>query len=247
MDHYAMDTYGQAFAPFFDLVNNDEQEVKATVSLLREYAAGGSVLEAGVGTGRIAIPLAQTGADVYGIEISEKMAEQLRAKSAGHLVRLEVGDMASFRFGAPFSLVYIAQGGLHSLLSLDQQTACMKNLAIQLKDDGHLIVESLTLDRSRFMRDQYLDISMMDVGYVALSAAVHEPERQVVNQQSIFISQDGVQLFPLRYRYYSSDELDSMAAKAGLSLIDRWSDWEKNPPHKKQTRFLSVYSKSRKG
>lgn len=90
--------------------------MKAPVSLLREYAAGGSVREAGVGTGRIAVPLAQTGADVYGIQISEKMAEQLRAKAAGHLVRLEVGDMASFRFDALFSVVYVAQGGLHRLL-----------------------------------------------------------------------------------------------------------------------------------
>ncbi|MEU9464315.1 class I SAM-dependent methyltransferase [Streptomyces sp. NPDC048312] len=243
MDNYAMDSYGNAFAFLFDLVNSDKNEVKAAVALLGEYAQNDEpVLEAGVGTGRVAIPLAETGIPVYGVEISEKMAERLRAKPEGHRVRLVVGDMATVRFDVSFGLIYIAQGGLHSLLTGQEQTDCLKNLAGQLKAGGHLVIESLTLDQSRFTRDQYLDITMMDVGYVALSAAVHEPEQQVVNVQSILISQDGVQLFPLRYRHYSPTELDAMAAQAGLTLLGRWSDWDKTPPHREQKRFISVYT-----
>lgn len=243
MENYAMDSYGNAFAHLYDLVNSNEAEIKAAVSLLREYASEGPVLEAGAGTGRIAIPLAESGTTVYGIEISEKMAEQLRGKPEGHRVHLVVGDMARHRFEVPFNLVYIAQGGLHSLLTPSEQTACLKNLSSQLVDGGHFVIESLTLDQSRFVRDQYLDISMMDVGYVALSAAVHEPERQVVNVQSVLITQEGVQLFPLRYRHYSPAELDAMARQAGLRLIERWSDWERNAQHRAQKQFVSVYTK----
>ncbi|TJZ44126.1 class I SAM-dependent methyltransferase [Streptomyces piniterrae] len=243
MDNYAMDSYGNAFAHLFDAVNGDEQEIKNAVALLVDYAGEGPVLEAGIGTGRIGIPLAGKGLTVHGIEISEKMAERLREKPGGERVRLVVGDMTEHRFGTPFSLVYIAQGGLHSLLTAAQQVQCLKNLSAQLADGGRLVVESLTLDQSRFVRNQYVEVTMMDVGYVALSAAVHEPERQIVNVQSVLLTSEGVQMFPLRYRHYSASELDAMAAQAGLVLQDRWADWERNPTFPAQTRFISVFAK----
>lgn len=243
MHDYTTESYGDAHADTYDLVNNDEAEIAAAVAFLADLADGGPVLEAGAGTGRVAIPLAATGLTVHAIEISTRMAERLRAKPGGDRVRLVVGDMTETVFDTRFPLVYIAQGSLHSVLTAEEQVKCLRNLADHLTPGGRLVVESMTLDQSRFTRDQYVDITLMTTDNLVLTAALREGDGQVVNTQTVLLNEHGVRLFPLRYRYYTAGELDELAAEAGLRLIARHRDWTRAPQTPDQKSYLSVYQR----
>lgn len=82
----------EAASRYDDTVRGDESE---TVECLRVLARGGPVLELAIGTGRIALPLAQTGLRVDGIELSPHMVARLRAKPGGDSIAVTMGDMAS--------------------------------------------------------------------------------------------------------------------------------------------------------
>lgn len=242
MEHYTVESYGEAIAPVFDIVNNDPVEVARIVSFLREQAGEGPVLEAGIGTGRIAVPLAETGLSVFGVEISEAMVEQLRAKPGADKITVEIGDMNEVDFGCRFSLVYLAQGTFGSLLTVENQLRFLQSAQRQLTEDGRLVIESIEIEDSRFNHDQHVTASLLDVGHVVLTAAIREPEKQILSIQNILLSPHGIQLFPVKFRYYTAAELDQMAAKAGLRLLDRYGDWEKSAYIAGQTQHISVYT-----
>ena len=97
----------------------------------------GPVLELGVGTGRLAIPLARAGLEVWGVDSSEPMLERARC-TAGDLpgLRLEAGDIRDFALGARFGLIFAGMGTFHHLLTRDDQLACLRAVQRHLAPDG---------------------------------------------------------------------------------------------------------------
>jgi SAM-dependent methyltransferase len=201
------------------------------------------VLELGVGTGRLAIPLAERGIGIHGIEISEQMVERLREKRGGEAVSVVVGDMADVDAPGPFALVYVAASTISSLLTQDDQVRCFENVAARLRPDGLFVVEAFVPDAVRFERDQYVSTSALDPDWVLLVAARRDAGTQIVDLQNVVVTEDGVRLYPVRYRYVSPAELDLMARLAGMRLRSRWASWTKGPFDSASTRHVSVYER----
>lgn len=136
--------YGGTMAQDYDdlyeaeLVDTDE-----AVSRLALLAAGGPVLEFGIGTGRLALPLAASGLKVHGVEASVEMVEQLRRKPGGDAVAVTVGDFARVEAGGgDFALVVVAFNTIFALPDQQAQVDCFANAARHLRPGGVFVVEA---------------------------------------------------------------------------------------------------------
>ncbi len=115
--------------------------VDPAVDLLAELAAGGAALELGVGTGRIALPLAQRGVRVHGIDVSAPMVAKLQAKPGAEAVGVTIGDFATTRVDGTFAVAYLVWNAITNLTTQDEQVACVQNAAAHLEPGGCLVVE----------------------------------------------------------------------------------------------------------
>ncbi|MEY2570667.1 MAG: hypothetical protein QOE63_1017, partial [Acidimicrobiaceae bacterium] len=95
VDGYTAASYGEGFADVYDDWYADVSDVDATVERIVAIAGGGRVLELGIGSGRLALPLAAQGIDVWGIDASPAMVDRLRAKPGGGALPVAIGDMAA--------------------------------------------------------------------------------------------------------------------------------------------------------
>ncbi|TWP48830.1 class I SAM-dependent methyltransferase [Lentzea tibetensis] len=241
MQSYSAESYGEAIAAVFDFINDNPAEVASIVGFLKGYVGDGPVLEAGIGTGRIAIPLAAEGVELYGVDISKEMVDQLLAKPGAEKITVEVGDMNDIDFGKQFSMVFLAQGTFGALLTEEAQRRFLQGARKQLAAGGKLVIETMEVDDTRFTHDQYCTTSLLDVTHVVLSAAIREPEAQLLSIQNVLLTPHGIQLYPVKFRYYTATELDGMAAEAGLRLLERYSDWDSAEYKSGDLRHISVY------
>jgi SAM-dependent methyltransferase len=235
------DSYGQQWADVYD----DEfrsMDPGAAVALLAELADTHPALELGIGTGRIAIPLAARGVDVRGVDASAAMVARLREKRAGDAIAVEMGDMASMPLGGPYGLVFVVFNTLFALLTQERQVALFGNVAAALEPDGRFVVECFVPDVTRF-RDggQTVRIDGWDDARVRLHASVHDPVGQTVRSHVLVVENGRAWTRPVAVRYCWPAELDLMARLAGLELEDRWSGWEREPFTASSHRHVSVY------
>jgi hypothetical protein len=238
-----MDSFDEAAAQIYDQtdVRGDEH---ATVALLTELAHGGPALELAIGTGRIALPLAAQGIRVDGIDMSEAMVRQLRAKPGGEQLSITMGDFADVAVGGTYKLIYLVFNTLFNLLEQDDQVRCFVNAAKHLTDDGVFIVEAMVpAYLYRLRDDQYVDAEQLEVGRVTFDVGRHDPVAQRLDESHVVLSPDGVQLFPIVCRYAWPSELDLMARIAGLRLHDRWAGWERERFTAASRNCISVYGR----
>jgi len=216
--------------------------------LAAEVAAvpgGGPVLELGIGTGRLALPLAAKGLDVSGIDASPAMVARLRAKPGGEAIDVTVGDFADVGVLAPsgLALVFVAFNSLFELADQDAQCRCVTGAASRLALGGRFVVEALAPELTRL--DRSLTVVSQSATEVVLQASVHDPLTQVVSGHDVVLSPaDGVRLLAWSIRYASVPEIDLMARLAGLTLVERWGGWRREPFTAASTRHVSVYSKA---
>lgn len=244
MDKYdpAM-SFGEDVAEVYDkeAVRGDELE---TVDFLAELANGGPALELAIGTGRIALPLAERGIRVDGIELSEPMVAKLRAKPGGDRLNVTIGDFADVDVEVRYRLIFVVFNTLFNLLTQDHQVRCFENVAAHLTDDGVFLVEALLPGPYYRLRDnQYVDAEAIGVDHVRLDVARHDPVRQVLEENHVTLSSQGTHLNPIVTRYAWPSELDLMARIAGLRLKERWAGWKREPLTASSTRHVSVYGR----
>jgi len=146
MEGYGPQTYGERAADRYDEWHRDLPGLDDCVECLAELAGPGPVLELGVGTGRVALPLVQRGLGVDGIDASPAMLAKLRAKPGGDRVRVTVGDMAEVGVDASYSLVFVVFNTLFALVSQDEQVRCFANVAGRLAEGGVFVVEAFVPD-----------------------------------------------------------------------------------------------------
>lgn len=106
--------------------------------------ADGPILELGVGTGRVALPLAQSGRDVWGIDRSAAMLEHARSKASADIIgrlHLEQADMRDFALDAKFALVFAGAGGFDHLVSPDDQARCLRRVRHHLIPGGIFVCD----------------------------------------------------------------------------------------------------------
>lgn len=209
---------------------------------LAELAGEGPVLELGVGTGRLAIPLAERGFEVDGIDASDAMVAKLREKPGGDRVRVAIGDFASVPApGGPYRLVFVTFNTFYALLTQDEQVGCFRAVAERLTPDGIFALEAFVPDPTRYDRGQRVEAFRVEADHVDINASTHDPVRQRVAFQHLVAGEEGVRMYPGELRYVWPSEMDLMARLAGLRLRSRHGGWRKEPFTAASTRHVSIY------
>ena len=232
--------YGRHIADVYDDVYADLSPDDA-VRCLAELARGGSVLELGIGSGRIALPLAATGLQVDGIEGSPDMVEQLRRKPGGRDLLVEIGDFATTTTGRRYALVVLAFNTINALPSQEAQVQTFRNAAAHLEPGGAFIVENWVPDVAAFHRGRAVRVHEVGAQQVLIDVAELHPADQRMTTTKLSFTPDGVRLLPANHRYVWPAELDLMARLAGLHLEDRWEDWTRRPFTDSSRAYVAVY------
>lgn len=241
VDGYDADTYGDAFADIYDEWYADVTDVDGTVALVSALAPGGRVLELGVGTGRIALPLADAGLTVVGCDASTKMLDRLAEKDPdGRIERIHV-DMAADLPDGPFDIVLATYNTLFNLTSLEAQRRCLRLCRERLAPRGGMIVETFVPVDDADSPNRGLSTRTVEVDRVVLTASRQDHARQIVDGQMIEISEAGIRMRPWSIRYLTPDQLDEEMAAAGLELDARWGDWRGRPFGGDDAHQVAVY------
>lgn len=238
---YDASTYGERMAEVYDQWVRVPKNADAVVAFLAGLAGRGPVLELGIGTGRIALPLSQRGVELHGIDASPSMVAKLKAKPGGDRIRITIGDFATVPVEGRFSLVFVVFNTFFGLLTQEDQIGCFEAVARHLVDDGLFVIEAFVPDLSRFDRGQRVEALSVDVEAVVLDASVHDRVAQRIVAQHVLMSNRGVQLYPVKLRYAWPSELDLMARLAGLRLRERWSGWNRERFSAASASHVSVY------
>lgn len=241
MEGYDAATYGDRFADVYDEWYDDPTATEAAVAaLVAQTAPGASVLELGVGTGRLALPLAATGRAVTGVDASEAMLDHLRSKPGADAVTAVVGDMAGPLPDGPFDLVLVARNTFFNLTSEAAQAACLAEVARVLSPAGRFVLEAFvpTDDRSP---TQSVEVRRITADRVLLFVDRHDPEAGEAWSSFVDISADGITLRPTHVRYLRPSALDALAKGAGLVLDGRTEDWSGAPFDDESPHHVSSY------
>jgi SAM-dependent methyltransferase len=213
-----------------------------TVDFLVELANGGAALELGIGTGRVAVPLARRGVAVHGIDLSEAMVARLRAKPGAEQIGVTIGDFATTKVDRTFTLVYLVCNTIMNLTTQDAQVACFQNVAAHLEPGGCFLIEVGLPDLQRLpfgetirpfnLSDTHLGFDTYDVVNQGL---VSHHYRRVA---------DGTFKYSWGpFRYVWPAELDLMARLAGMRLRERWSGWKREPFTSTSEKLVGVWEK----
>ncbi|MFZ6031594.1 MAG: class I SAM-dependent DNA methyltransferase [Chloroflexota bacterium] len=222
-------------------VRGDE---KATVAFFEQLAQGGRALELAIGTGRIALPLAEKGVQVDGIDFSPAMLAKLRAKPGAEKLTVVLGNFADVAIPHRYDLIYIVFNTFFNLLTQDEQVRCFENAAAHLNEKGVFVIEGgIPTEFCRLRNNQYVDLENLEIDKVRLDIARYDPVRQLLEETHVTISAAGTQLSPIVTRYAWPSELDLMARIAGLCLKERWANWRKEPVIASSRNCISVYGR----
>lgn len=241
MKRYDDTTYGERIAEAYDELYADYDE--AAIDLLHELAGGGRVLELGIGSGRIALPLHHRGVDVMGIDASPAMIAKLHAKPDGAGIEVVQGSFAQIDVAGQFDLIYVVFNTFYALLTQAEQVQCFRSVAEHLTEAGVFLIEAFVPDLSRYDDRQSVRTLNLSGDRVSLDVAQLDPLTQQVASHHVFLSEEGIRLYPVKLRYAWPSEFDLMAQLAGLSLKHRWSSWEKDEFTAESGRHVSVYGR----
>jgi len=220
----------------------DPAVVGPAVERLAELAGGGRALEFAIGTGRIALPLAERGVPVVGMDSSEAMLDRLREKPGADRVEAMAGDMAAMRADGEFSLVYLVFNTIFNLNTQDGQVACFENAAAHLVSGGRFVIEARVPELQRLPLGQTVLPWRADAtGY---SFYVYDVVTQGLSGRHFYLQDDGrLEPSPIEMRYVWPSELDLMARLAGMRLEHRWAGWNREPFTHLSPAHVSVYVK----
>ncbi|WP_439656693.1 class I SAM-dependent DNA methyltransferase [Lentzea sp. HUAS TT2] len=205
---------------------------------------GKSALEFAVGTGRIALPLAQAGVAVDGIELSPHMVARMREKPGGDDIPVTMGDMSRTGTGRTYDLVYLVYNTITNLLTQDDQVRCFENAARHLTRDGVFVIECGVPSWAARARNQFIDVEAVEVDRVELDVNRYDPVTQMLDENHVRIGVDGIRFGAIRQRLSYPSEFDLMARIAGLRLRARHSGWNGEPFVAASTRHVSVYERA---
>lgn len=235
--------YGRSAAADYDDLYSD-LDPTAAVATLEDLAAGGAVVEFGIGTGRLALPLAAQGLAVHGIEGSPEMADLLRQKPGGAGIPVALGDFSEVSAGCDFGLVVLAINTIYALPSQEAQVRCFRNAARHLRTGGLFVVEAWIADVGAFRNGTAVRPVQIHDGHLELEVASIQAAKQTMRTNKVHLSDAGVRVIPANHRYAWPSELDLMARLAGMKLRHRWEDWDRHPFRDTSTAHVSVWEKA---
>ncbi|MGW5367209.1 class I SAM-dependent DNA methyltransferase [Streptomyces sp. NPDC004009] len=229
-------SYDESVAEMFE-----DGVVGPAVGLLAELAGDGRALEFGVGTGRIALPLARRGVGVHGIDLSRAMLDRLRAKPGGDAVGTTVGDFATARVDGAFRVAYLVFNTIMNLTSQDAQVDCFRNAAGHLEPGGCFVVEVMVPDLRRLPPGQNAVPFRVDEGRLGFD--LYDVATQSVSSHHVRVADGRGTYLSVPFRYVWPAELDLMARLAGLRLRSRWDGWTGEPFTSDSRQHVSVWEK----
>jgi SAM-dependent methyltransferase len=236
--------FGERVAERYDEISADmfdPAKVDPVVEFLAELASGGPALELGIGTGRIAVPLAKRGIRVHGIDLSEAMVAQLRRKPGADRIGVTIGDFAAATVEERFSVAYLVFNTIMNLTSQDEQVACFRNVAAHLQPGGCFVIEVGIPDLQRLPPGE--TVRAFTVTPERLGFDEYEIATQGLISHHYWIEDGKLEVFAAPFRYVWPAELDLMARLAGMSLRERWSGWNREPFTSDSRQHVSVWEK----
>ncbi len=225
----------------YDVDSFNPEAVAPVVNFLAELANGGSALEFGIGTGRIALPLAIKGVEVHGIDISNAMLTKLAQKTGGDRIPVTQGDFATTLCGKSFSLVYLIFNTIMNLKTQDEQVKCFQNAASHLNPGGNFVIEVMVpaLQLIPFGEKNYV----FDLCDDHWGVDTYDVVSQSVESHHVRVRNQKLEMSSIPFRYVWASELDLMAKIANLKLKARWGSWKKEPFTNTSRYHVSVWEK----
>ena len=215
--------------------------VDPAVSFLADLAGSGSALELGVGTGRLALPLSGRGIRVHGIELSPAMVRRLKEKPGADAVGVTIGDFATATVPGTFGLAYLVRNTIMNLTTQDSQVECFRNVAGHLEPGGCFVIEVIVPELRRLPPGE--TVRAFTVTPLHLGFDEYDVAAQGVISHHYWVTDGESETFSAPFRYVWPAELDLMARLAGMTLRERWSDWNREPFTSDSRSHVSVWQK----
>jgi SAM-dependent methyltransferase len=219
----------------------EAEVIDPVVEVLVELAGSGRALELGIGTGRIALPLAQRGVSVHGIDLSKAMVARLRAKRDGEDIGVTIGDFATTTVDGSFSLAYLVFNTIMNLTTQAAQVACFRNAAAHLEPGGCFVIEVTIPDLRRLPPGETFRVFNASENHWGIDE--YEVATQGLRSHHFETVDGTVERLSIPFRYAWPSELDLMAQLAGMRLRSRWGGWKREPFTSESTKHVSVWEK----
>jgi SAM-dependent methyltransferase len=217
----------------------EAEAVELAVDFLAELAGGGRALELGIGTGRIALPLAERGVPVHGIDMSKAMVARLQAKPGGEDIGVTIGDFATTTVDGSFSLVYLVFNTIMNLTTQAAQVACFRNAAAHLEPGGRFVIEVGVPDLQRLPPGE--TIHPFHVSETRWGFDEYDVASQGVTSHHLEFVDGRAERVSVPFRYAWPAEYDLMAELAGMRLRERWAGWKREPFTSESRAHVSVW------
>ena len=253
MDDLEPTPFDERVAPTYDVGSAHMFEpavLGPTVDVLHELASDGPALELAIGTGRVALPLAERGVEVHGIDVSEAMVAELRRKPGGGRLPVTIGDMATTRVGSGYRVAYLVYNTITNLLTQDEQVECFRTVAAQLAPGGSFVIEVFVPPLRRMPPGQTavpFHVGRRHVGFDTVDVVTQRcvSHHYVRKEGDGCVGGRGVTTYSASaHRYVWPSELDLMARIAGLTLRHRWADWDRTPFTADSPSHVSIWTKA---
>ena len=236
--------FGETVAETYDDDSAEEFDpafVESVIDFLAELAGSGSALEFAIGTGRIALPLAERGVPVHGIDLSRAMVKRLRAKPGGDDLDVTIGDFSTTRVDGSFSLVYLVFNTIGNLTTQEAQVAAFRNAAAHLEPGGCFVIEVIVPDLRRLPPGETGHVFHM--GEDRWGIDEYDVSTQGLISHHFWTQEGRAEHVAMPFRYVWPSELDLMAQLAGMTLRERWAGWRKEPFTSESRSHVSVWEK----
>jgi len=216
--------------------------VNPTVNFLSDLAGAGSALELGIGTGRIALPLSRRGLPVHGIELSPAMVAEMRTKPGGDNIGVTIGDFATTTVDGRFTLAYLIRNTIMNLTTQDQQVACFRNVAAHLEPGGCFVIEVMVPELQRLPPGETVHAFAVTPSHLGFEE--YDVATQIAVSHHYWVVDGRLETLSAPFRYVWPSELDLLALLAGMTLRERWSNWNREPFTRDSRQHVSVWRKA---
>ncbi len=236
--------FGERVAASYDDPSDDMFNpalVDTVADVLAGLAGGGRALELGIGTGRIALPLARRGVPVHGIDLSRAMVARLRAKPGGDAIGVTIGDFATTRVDGTFRLAYLVFNTIMNLTTQEAQVACFRNAAAHLEPGGCFVIEVGVPELRMLPPGQ--NVVPFHVSPTRWAFDIYDVATQATSSNYVTVDGGRGEYRSIPFRYVWPAELDLMAQLAGMRLRDRWEGWAREPFTSESRQHISVWEK----
>ncbi|BCL30473.1 class I SAM-dependent methyltransferase [Streptomyces aurantiacus] len=240
--------YGKGMASIYDMLNpHSSDEVQETAQFIYDEAPKGRVLELGVGTGRLALRLADMGMNVHGIDASEPMLQKLRERDSAARIKVSVGDFTESLPDDKYDVVLMSGGTFFLIASQERQIETLELMKSRLKSDGVVVIENYDPTYHHRNAEPATRTFPLENGILIETETVVRLYQAAITSRTV-VGAEGFQgTFNEHLRYVWMSEFDLMARIAGLKLRDRFSSWKREPltmdPSAPVNRYLSVFER----